>query len=59
MAHEVCAETVTDIAVRYGLVRYGRCDLCRNLKDVAVRYKVVRYGRCGVCKNCNGHGVQI
>jgi hypothetical protein len=45
MAHDVCAKTVTDIAVRYRLVRYGRCDLCRNIKDVAVRNRVVRYGR--------------
>jgi len=32
MADEVCAKTVRDIAVRYRVVRYGRCGVCKNCK---------------------------
>ena len=59
MADVVCAKTVRDITVRYRVVRYGRCGVCKTASDIAVRYRVVRYGRCGVCKNCKVHNGQI
>jgi len=30
MADVVCAKTVRDIAVRYRVVRYSRCGVCKN-----------------------------
>ena len=33
MADVVYAKTIRDIAVRYRVVRYGRCGVCRNQLD--------------------------
>jgi uncharacterized protein YcfL len=59
MADVVCAKSVRDVAVRYRIVRYDRCGVCKIVRDIAVRYMVVRYDRCGVCKNSKGHSGQI
>jgi hypothetical protein len=55
MADVACSKTVRDIAVRYRVVRYGRCGVCKIGRRIGGRYTVVRYGRCGVFKNCKGH----
>jgi len=32
MTDVVCAKTVRDIAVKYRIVRYDRCGVCKNCK---------------------------
>ena len=50
MADMVCAITVRDITVRYRVVRYSSCGVCKTLRDISFRYRIVRCSKCGVCK---------